>query len=379
MTGARAWPSRSRRVIVFYISGHAFGHASRCIEVINAILAADAAAEIVVRTSAARWLFAVTVKGRIEFHERQCDTGVVQRDSLHLDEQRTIEAAARFTAAIDTMGEAEAAFLRQRGATCVVGDIPPLAFRAAQSAGLPAVAMGNFTWDWIYGAYREAIAAWPHLVPGIRRAYAQASLALRLPMWGGFEQWASPVIDVPFVARHSVRSAEEVRAAIGVPKGNRLALASFGGLGISGLPLGPLGRLDGWSVVTTAHALEAVGPAPPGVFVLEDAAVYGTGLRYEDLVRAADVVVTKPGYGIVAECIANDAALVFTDRGRFAEYDVLVEAMPKYLRCRYMPQGDLFGGRWQAHLDAAFASAAPLERPRTDGASVVAEYLLNTP
>ena len=65
-----------RRVLVFYISGHAFGHASRCIEIINAILAEDAAAEVVVRTSAARWLFDLTVKGRIEFHERVCDTGV---------------------------------------------------------------------------------------------------------------------------------------------------------------------------------------------------------------------------------------------------------------------------------------------------------------
>ena len=35
-------PARPRRVLVFYISGHAFGHASRCIEIINAVLAEDA-------------------------------------------------------------------------------------------------------------------------------------------------------------------------------------------------------------------------------------------------------------------------------------------------------------------------------------------------
>ena len=34
--------------------------------------------------------------------------------------------------------------------------------------------------------------------------------------------------------------------------------------------------------------------------------IYDNGLRYEDLVRAADVVVTKPGYGIISEAIAND-------------------------------------------------------------------------
>ena len=41
--------------------------------------------------------------------------------------------------------------------------------------------------------------------------------------------------------------------------------------------------------------------------------------------RAADVVVTKPGYGIIAECLANDTAIVYTSRGEFAEYDVLVD------------------------------------------------------
>ena len=57
-----------------------------------------------------------------------------------------------------------------------------------------------------------------------------------------------------------------------------------------------------------------------------------SGYRYEDLVRAADVVVTKPGYGIIAECLANDTALLYTDRGRFIEYDVLVAAMRRSRR-----------------------------------------------
>jgi hypothetical protein len=369
-------PPARRRVFAYYISGHAFGHASRSIEIINALIGAGADVDIVVRTSVARWLFDRTVRSRIEFHEVTCDTGVVQRDSLHLDEARTIAEAAGFMADLDALAAAEAAFLRRRGATIVVGDIPPLAFKAAHLAGVPSVAIGNFTWDWIYAAYRDELAGFPELLPAIRLAYGHASAALRLPMWGGFDPWASPIVDVPLVARHSSRSADEVRRALGVPQGHRVALASFGGLGISGLSLEALGRLDGWHVVTTAHALDAVGPVPPGVQVLEDTAIYVNGFRYEDLVRAADVVVTKPGYGIIAECIANDAAIVYTDRGHFPEYDVLVAAMPGYLPCRHMPREDLYAGRWQDHLDAVMARPRPSARPRTDGASVVARHLL---
>ncbi len=48
------------------------------------------------------------------------------------------------------------------------------------------------------------------------------------------------------------------------------------------------------------------------------------GLLYQDLVAAADVVVSKPGYGIVSECVANGTALLYTSRGRFIEYDLFV-------------------------------------------------------
>jgi L-arabinokinase len=153
-------------------------------------------------------------------------------------------------------------------------------------------------------------------------------------------------------------------------------LASFGGLGIRHLGLERLGSLDDCHVVTTGHALGVEGAVPPGVTLLQDTEVYAAGLRYEDLVRAADVVVTKPGYGIIAECLANDTALVYTSRGRFAEYDVLVAAMPRFLRCRFLGHDDLFAGRWQSHLDAVIAQPAPPDRPATDGARIAARHLL---
>src|SRR6185503_12343041 len=91
----------------------------------------------------------------------------------------------------------------------------------------------------------------------------------------------------------------------------------------------------------------------PGM--LDEAAMYDRGCRYEDLVRAVDIVVTKPGYGIISECLANDTALLYTSRGDFREYQVLVEAMPKFLRCKFIDHADLFSGNWATHLDALLA------------------------
>jgi len=367
----------SNRVIAFYISGHGFGHASRAIEVVNALAALSPSTTIIIRTAAARWLFDVTLRAAAEYHHVVCDVGVLQTDSLHLDIPGTFREAASFYADLDRRAEDEAAFLRRHRADLVVADMPPLAFSAAAKAGVPSVAMGNFTWDWIYSGYPEAMIDAPDVVPTIRGSHRLASLVIRLPLWGGFEGFDCPIVDVPFVARHSTRDPSEVRARLGVPEADRLVLASFGGLGIAGLNLDPFGHADGYTVVTTGHALGMAGTVPSRVVVLDDAEVYASGLRYEDLVRAADVVVTKPGYGILAECLANDTAVLYTSRGHFLEYDVLVATMPGFLRCRFIGHDDLYAGCWRPYLDAVLEQTAPPTRPATNGAEVAARLVLS--
>ena len=365
-------------VIAFYISGHGFGHAARVIEVINALAEIKPDVSLVIRTSTAKWLFDVTLKPRAEHHEVRCDVGVLQGDSLHIDAPRTMREAKRFYDELDAMADREAAFLRERGVQLVVGDMPPLAFVAAAKAGIPSVAMGNFTWDWIYEGYPDDIVVAPGLAEIIRHAHGLASLVVRLPMWGGFEGFHCPIIDVPFVARHSERNPEDVRAWLRIPDRHRVVLASFGGLGIAGLDLGPLAGMPGYTVVTTGHALKLNGGAPDAIRLLEDTSVYKAGFRYEDLVRAADVVVTKPGYGIIAECLANGTAMLYTSRGHFVEYDVMVGLMPEFLRCRFIGHDDLYGGLWQPHLHALLAQPAPPTHPATNGAPLAARLILGS-
>ncbi|MDO8835373.1 MAG: hypothetical protein Q7V01_07235 [Vicinamibacterales bacterium] len=373
MSGAAQGPAP---VLVFYVSSHGFGHASRVIEVINEIGVRRPDARLIIRTAAARWLFDVTLRVPADVLPLDTDTGVVQQDSLHLDLRGTIEATRTFYRTFGARADDEAAFLRARGARLVVADMPPLAFEAAARAGVPSVAMGNFTWDWIYEAYPELVREAPDVLPAIRAAHASVGTALRLPMWGGFAGWTCPIEDIPFVARHSTRHPEAVRAHLAAPPGTRLVLASFGGLGIASLDLTALEGLRDYTIVTTGHALGFAGTVPTNVRLLGDRDIYQAGLRYEDLVHAADAVVTKPGYGIIAECVANGTALLYTSRGRFAEYEILVDTMPRFLRCGFIDHDDLYQGRWADHVERLLAQPAPSDHPRTDGAAVAAERIL---
>lgn len=344
-------------VLVYYISGHGLGHSSRSVEVMRAIRALDGGRRISVRTSAPRWVFDSTAPEGVEYQSLAADTGVVQQDSLSMDEAATARAAADFDRRFPALVDEEARHLRRIGARVVVGDVPPLAFAAAECAGIPGIAVANFTWDWIFSIY----CAFDRLAPGaietMRNAYAKTTLALRLPLHGGFETMAV-TRDIPLIARHSTRDPIDTRRRLGIPTDQVVVLASFSGFGIS-LPVEELRRSKDFVL------LVAEREPPPG-------------LRYEDLIAAADVVVSKPGYGIVSECAANGTALLYTSRGNFIEYGVLVEGMPRLLRSRFISPDDLRAGRWSRAVQELLAQPDHLERPRTDGATIAARTILET-
>jgi len=358
--------------VAFYISGHGFGHASRQIELINAIGARRPDLGIIVRTSAPRWLFDRTARVPITLVPGECDTGVVQIDSLRLDEAATLSRAVEFYRTLGERSRGEAALLAEHDSRFVVSDAPPLACEAAAAAGIPSVVLTNFTWDWIYSGYSPETAGAAGLVPTIQAAYRRAQAAWRLPMHGGFEPFAS-VVDVPFIARHARHSRDEVRRTLNLPLDRPLVLSSFGGYGVSGFDAAALDCLDTYGVVVTHRDTDdEIDNAPAGVVQVSESRLYGSGLRYEDLVAACDIVATKPGYGIIAECIANQTAVLYTSRGHFIEYDVLVAEMPRFLRCAFIDHAALFAGRWQTALDRIMASPPPPEQPATNGAEVIA-------
>jgi hypothetical protein len=413
----------------YYVSGHGFGHASRSAEVMKAILEREPAARIVVRTSAPRWFIESAVGRRVIVEPMVTDTGVIQSDSLGMDTVATALTARAFYHGVRcrsdphltpfSAGNAEIGAKNQNsdvlndcappdgartaspvrtswngvrlgsdtGLTpgVVIGDIPPIAFEAAHAAGIPSVAVANFTWDWIYAGLADFEQLAPGIVGRIRESYARATMALRLPFSGGFESMAAVTEDIPLVARHANRARADTRRLLGLDGHEPVVLASFGGHGLK-LPYSTIAERGRFTLIVTEHETTGVagtgedaraGAEHRGYVPVTYAQLAALGVKYEDLVAASDVVVSKPGYGIVSECIANGAALLYALRAPFLEQEVLVREMPRFLRCREMHKDDLLGGRWSDAIEALLQQPPPPEHMRTDGASIAAEKIVS--
>jgi hypothetical protein len=356
--------------LVCYVSGHGFGHAVRIIEVLRALQLQRPEVAVVFRTAVPRWFIDANLQPPCTYASCRLDVGAVQADSLHVDPEATLRAYAEIVAHKEQLVAAECAALAALRPAAVLADIPALAFEVAARLGVTSIALTNFSWDWIYADYARD---WPHyasLVDDLRAAYGRATLLLRLPLHGDLSAFAK-MQDVPLVARRAALAPDAVRRRLGLPAAERLVLLSFGGIGLAlaSLPAAPRG------VTFVATQSATVSNPPRGCRYITNDALRAAGVRYEDVIAGCDAVLTKPGYGIVADCLANSTPIIYTPRGRFAEYAVLVSAIETHLPHAFISNEDLYAGHWAAALEAVFAQ--PRFRADVDitGATVAAEVL----
>ena len=351
--------------ILYYITGHGFGHAVRSNQVIRALKQAAPELRIYVRTTAPEWLFADS-SAPIAYSKSAIDVGIIQKDSLEMDLSDTLRSCRVLHGRIPALIEEELQVLQQHDIRLVLADIPPLAFEIAARASIPSVAITNFTWNWIYRGYLRKYPTFQPLIEEMESFYRKATLALTLPYPCAMDLFAKQAA-IPWIARASSLSRQQARAQFSLPASATVVLLSFGGFGLERLPWDALQQLRDFYFVTTSASPRCYG----NLSIFPDAQ-----RAYQDLVRAADVIVTKPGYGIVADVIAHRVPMLYTERGEFPEYPRLVEALHDLATAEFIAQDDLLSGSIESYIAHLLAKDPNWPPVALNGAAAAAEKIL---
>ena len=330
--------------IAHLCSAHGFGHLTRQLAIAEALR--PRGAESVVFTAAPPAVVHAYLPW-LAVRPWRIDVGIHQRDSLTEDIPSTLLQLEQLgtEARIDALAQA------LRGFDRAVVDIAPLGMEAARRAGVSVIASGNFDWPWIYQHY-PALEGWSQRLAALQRPHP----ALFLTPGPGLTGFAS-VQTVPVVGRQ--------RPAAPLPR--RTVLVSFGGFGLDivrqFLPVIPGVT---WA---TAHPM-------PDLQRPDSRTLTGA---YPALVAGADAVLTKPGYGIYAECALAGTPVVWVERGAFPEAAYLTAAMTERggrpVGCG--PHHPEFPSRLAAALEAVWSSPPP-EPLVADGAAQAAAHILSS-
>jgi L-arabinokinase len=364
--------------LAYYVSGHGFGHAVRSMEVIRSLTRRMPGIGVQVVTTAPARFFADIPGVAVRRPAGPMEAGMVERDPLTPDPAATLRVLEAVLAQREASVAAEAAALRAWGAEAVASDVSFLAGEAAAAAGVPkarTLAVSNFTWDWIYEPHLSGDPRAGGFLSAIREAYSRFAALLRMPFPGTCDVFPE-IIDVPLVTGRPTLSPAETLRRLGIsPDDGRPRVLSAA----RRLPSGDVLRraaADAPEMLFLAPAPDpadpsAAEPRPANVMTLPEDA----GVTFQDLVPVCDAVVSKLGYGIVAECLAAGVALLHPPRTGFREDELTRAFIPRHIRCADLPRADYESGRWADRLRAMLARPKPTEAIRSDGADVCAELI----
>lgn len=300
---------------MFYISDHGFGHATRCVALIRALLA-QGTVEVLIRSDArcrllSASLTAWTARGRVRILPGPTNVGFVPAPgSLAVDLARTAAAAAAEVAELPGWVEREVALCRGEDVSLIFSDIVPGAFVVARRLGIPGLAVTNFTWFDAYAGLFPG-AAWLH---PLREAYAQVDEAAVLPFTSGVtalrNTWEAPLL----ARRADPLRARRIRAEAGATA-SRLIYVGLGGSfpdmrEVAGNLLGGARGLGPASLIVGS----GLGKAFPGAIEIPADDPEG-----QDYLAACAVAVVKAGYSTVAEAVLARVPLVLLHRPEVAE------------------------------------------------------------
>jgi len=351
--------------IIFYISGHGWGHAVRSLEVIKALVKEYPSLKIFIRTSAPEWLFNSSLNKEYSYELINLDVGAVQQTSFWIDKDETLHQWIKIEEKWEEIFSKEINFIKKEKVDLIFGDIPPLAFRIAQRAALPSIGMGNFGWDWIYESWVSEKPEFREVAKTISDDYSKASLLLRLPMHEPMKAFQN-VEDIPLVARKAKEDRIEVRKKIGVNSEDKVVLLALPQWDRELIP---------WSSLREMDNIFFLSPFPESrherVFTFPR-----EGITFPDLVAGSDLVLSKPGYGIVAECYANHTPLLYVLRNDFPECDILVQWMKDNMAFKLLPMEDFLSGNWEPHIEQFFSENHKWRYLPTNGGEIAANRLI---
>ena len=342
-------------VIWCSISAHGFGHAAQVIPVLNKLGAVVDNLHVILRTCVRSSFFQENLQVSWDLQAIPQDIGCIQRGPLEIDIEGTWAAYQEFHKNWSQRVSQEAQAMRKAKANLVISNISYLAIASAFQANCPVVAIASLSWDQVLEPFIQASRTDHRAIcEDIRQEYAKADGLIRLHP--GIDMPAFPsIVDTGPSILLVGAPPQDVRKLLGMERGEKLVLIAFGGIPLTGLPLEQMESCEGFHFLVGSVLLNS---SARRVHRIEDVT-----MPFGEMMRQADVVMTKPGYATIVTAVHYGIPLVYVRRNNFVDEQCLVDYMHQHGRALELTREDFETGVWETTLQAVLSLPASLEPP----------------
>ena len=334
------------------LSPHGFGHAAMTAPVVGELRRLRPDLAVTLQSPAPRRLLETRYPQPFAVIQDNPDFGVLMTPDLAVAVAPTAARYRALHADFAAVVEREAERLRRLAVDAVLSNVSYVALAAAARAGIPALAMCCLNWADIYRHFCGARPEAPEILAVMEAAYGGAPFLRTQP--------AMPMPSLPHaraigpVCRVGQDRRAELRAQLRIAADTRVALMAFGGIDLD-MPLKSWPSPPGWHFVAALRQAPRLNHMTPQTDLAMD---------FTDLLRSADVVITKPGYGTFTEAAANGVAVLSMGRPDWPEAATLEDWLEGHGRCLRTNAADLAGPTLGDQLQALLSlPAKPLVAP----------------
>lgn len=342
-----------------YVSDHGFGHATRMAALAEEFIRFGIFVHV--RSARPDFLWRDLDPNYSEIHHHACDVGVKHGTNLSADLEATRTALLTLMGQRLEIVEREVEFLRREKIDLIIADIPWLVVEAGTYAGVPVFAISNFDWLFIYERLFRHDAELRPVLNTIFGLYQRVDRAFRLPLSSPHSMGSFRNIEKTGLLAARKKAKPDLISDLGIDPGQALLVCSFGGAGEMELDLKKLcAAFEG----TVASAAEVEG-IPNHVRVSRNA-------DFSALIFAADILLTKPGYGSFAEAISSGKHLIYCPRANYPEEEILIRGIARYSAKTELPGLKLAKAEWKRVFRSIAAEPKPVKKVPNANSAVAA-------
>lgn len=264
--------------ILYYVTDHGLGHASRTVAIIREL--EKKKVKITIRSNDPFEFLKKSlpgikiIPGQTDFQPIMC-----KKNGMLFDESRTKTNLSNWIKIMPTLIKKESIIIKKIQPDVIISDISFMSILAASKNKIKSVLVSSFVWN-------ESLKIPNNLRVYIKNSYKNADAILHLPL--GTPVNFQNIHKMGIVARHSTYSRKQIRKLLGIKPNEKLVLIS----------------LTGKKKIQLKYS--------ENIKIL-DVSDYSTikksGMKNltegQNLITAADLVICKCGYGFVSECLTS--------------------------------------------------------------------------
>lgn len=308
------------RIIAYYISDYGYGHATRSIAVIRALLQEEWLYRIIICSSNRILSFmqaSLLEQANVVYRQCASDLGYVLHTGRIGPDVPTFKM--KYKEYVETFPievRREVDFLQLNEVDLVISDISPIAIMAANQVEVLSVGLSNFTW---FTGYLSIIDR-GNLQP-LYKAYAGMDYFICLEGGSNEPEWGRKgVYKVGFFCRE-VDWGEVSRIRKEINPGNKKKIVYFG-IGMS-IDVHDLHQMKIWNDDSCLFVVSSnIRVSHPNVLSIPVS--YTESQNY---VAASDLVISKPGWSTVSEAVVMNKPLVLLQRSALREDINTIQAL----------------------------------------------------